>query len=175
MSLKRITVTEDDKTLALKGKYFKVISASGELKLRFFYDDDTELETELYQGLGIKHPRSFVNFTIAASQPQDVVIFASDAELIDDRSETSLVGAVTLNSANAALVANAVQEIVPAKLGRRSLLIQSEALLYVGGGNLDANNGVKVDAGESIELDTQAAVYGLSSTNQAVRILEEVG
>jgi hypothetical protein len=174
MSIKKISVTTDPKKLAMAGRYFKVISASGAIKLRFFYEDESELETELYQGLGIKHPYKYKSFIVSADTPQEVVIFASDAELIDDRSETSLTGAATLESNKADLLTNTVSQIVPARLGRQSVMIQTSDVLYIGGANLDATNGVKVDAGEAIEINTQSAIYGLSGTDQTVRILEEV-
>lgn len=174
MTMRRIQVTNKDKDFALSGQFFKVVSASGAVALRFFYADGSELETELYQGLGIKHPKRFVSFVASSVESQEVVIFASDAELTDDRSETSLAGAATLISGSASLAANVVQEIVPARLGRRSLLIQVDGVLYIGGANLDATNGVKIDAGESAELKTQAAIYALSASVQDVRILEEV-
>ncbi|MFW7525311.1 hypothetical protein ACODM8_14410 [Vibrio ostreicida] len=174
MSIIRIQVSQFDKPFAITGRFFKLVSASDSVNVRFIYHDDSELETVLYQGLSIEHPKDFKSFFISAETHQEVVLFASQAKLVDDRLETSITGAATLDSSTAELFANVLGEIVPARLGRRSALIVADEVVYIGGSNLDMTNGIKVDAGESIEIESQAAIYGLSISDQMIRILEEV-
>lgn len=174
MSLLKIKVSQFGKPYAVTGRFFKLVNAADTVEIRFIYHDDSELVTELYQGLGIEHPKEFKSFFISSDTDQEVILFASTAKLTDDRLETSLTGAASLDSSTADLVANVVSEIVPARLGRRSVLIACDNVTYIGGANLNGTNGIKVDAGESIELNTQAAIYGLSPVTYSPRILEEV-
>lgn len=83
-------------------------------------------------------------------------------------------GAATLKSGKAQLAAGVVTEIVSANAGRRSVLIFCDALTYVGGTGLDASTGIRVDAGESIEINAHAAVFGFSPSTSSVRTLEEL-
>ncbi|WP_406733434.1 hypothetical protein RJD39_04715 [Vibrio scophthalmi] len=174
MSLIKITVSPFDKPFGIVGRFFKVLSAAESVKVRFVFHDESETETELYQGLAIEHSQNFKSFFISSKSEQEVIIFASQAKLIDDRTETNISGAANLENSSAELVANQVTHILPARLGRRSVLIQCDSVTYFGGSNLDTTNGVKVDSGDSIELGTQGAIYAFSPVNQSLRILEEV-
>lgn len=174
MSLIKISVSQYDKPYAVVGRFFKIISASDTVKVRFIYHDDSELETTLYQGLAIEHPENFKSFFISSDEQQEVTLFASMAKLVDDRLEMSVTGAASLDSSKADVTANTVTQLMPSRLGRRSVLIACDSVTYIGGSNLDTTNGIKVDAGESIELSTQAAIFGFSPVGHTVRILEEV-
>ncbi|WP_325892734.1 hypothetical protein [Grimontia sp. NTOU-MAR1] len=174
MTMLKINADTFPKPYGLTGTFFKVVNASGAVNVRFEYHDDSELETVLYQGLAIEHPKPFKSFFLSSQTPQDLTVFASLAKLVDDRLETSLTGAASLQSGKATLTANQAGEIVPARLGRRSVLIFCDALTYIGGAGLDVETGIRVDAGESLEINTQAAVFGFSPTTASVRTLEEL-
>lgn len=175
MSLQQITVSPFDKPYQSVGRFFKVVSAGDAIKVRFVFHDDSETETVMYEGLSIEHPREFKSFFLSSSDTQDVIIFASNAKLRDERrSETSISGTSNLDSSSAQVTANQVEPILPARLGRRSVLIQCDDVVYLGGANMDGTNGIKIDAGESMELGTLGAIYAFSATDQTLRILEEV-
>lgn len=174
MSLMNIQVTPLPKSFGKTGRFFKVVSCSETLKVRFVFLDDSEAETELYQGLAVEFTKEYKAFYISAESEQTATIFASSAKLIDDRLETSLTGSASLESEAVNLSANVITEIVPARLGRRSVLIFCDDVAYIGGANLTANNGILVDAGSSIEINTQAAIYALSPNASTVKTLSEV-
>lgn len=174
MSLIKIQVTPQPKSFGIKGRFFKVVSAADTVKVRFVFLDDSEIETELYQGLAVAHSKDFKAFYISSDTEQTPTIFASSATLIDDRLETALTGSASLESEAVSLPANVITEIVPPRLGRRSVLIFCDDVTYIGGANLTANNGILVDAGSSIEINTQASIYALSPNASTVKTLSEV-
>lgn len=174
MSLIPIKLTKYPLKFATTGRFFKVISASDSIDVRFEYNNDSTFETTLYQGLGLDLPKQFDAFWLSSTTDQDVVVFASDAKLIDDRLETSLTGSATLESGKVTLIANEISPIVPSRLARRSVLISCDVDTYIGGSNLTIDNGIFIPAGDSIDIDTQAAIYGVSVTGGEIRTLSEV-
>lgn len=174
MSLMKITVTETPKTFGQTGTFCKLVKASGLVRIRFVFHDESELETDLYQGLAIDHPKAFKSMFISAETPQEITLFASPAKLVDDRLETSITGAATLNSSKSDLLAGEVSQVLDERLGRRSALIFCDVATYIGGANVTIDTGILVDAGSSIEINSQAAVFGITSSDSSVRILEEI-
>ncbi|WP_330960014.1 hypothetical protein [Photobacterium sp. 53610] len=174
MSVVKINVSSADKPVGLTGRFFKVLSASDNIRVRFEFEEGDDLEITLYQGLGVEYPTKYRRVWIASDIAQDVVLWAGIGKMTDDRSQTSLVGCSALMNHKTDLLAGVVSEVAPLQLGRRSILIQVDQPTYVGGENLDMANGVLVDGPGEIEINTQAAVYALCAVNSTVRCMSEV-
>jgi len=71
-------------------------------------------------------------------------------------------------------LATTATQIVPARAGRKSLIITptSSTLFYVGGSGVTSTNGLYVPAGASVTLSTEAALYGAAPSAVTVSFLE---
>ncbi|WP_120511996.1 hypothetical protein [Photobacterium salinisoli] len=174
MSVTKINVNSATKPVAVTGRFFKVLSASESIQVRFEFEEGDDSTITLYQGLGVEYPTKYRRVWVESDTAQDIVIWAGLGKMTDDRSQTSLVGCSALLNHQANLTANVVAEVAPLRLGRRSLLIQVDQPTYIGGANLDTTNGILVDGPGEIEISTQAAVFALCATDSTVRCMSEV-
>ena len=81
-------------------------------------------------------------------------------------------------SANGNVSIGTSAAIIKAANGRReSLVVQNvhaSQVLYIGDGSVTTSNGLRIPAGESMRLQTKAAVYGIASgASTDVRYFEE--
>ncbi|MDO6583219.1 hypothetical protein Q4491_17900 [Photobacterium sp. 2_MG-2023] len=65
-------------------------------------------------------------------------------------------------------------QLLAADSQRQSVLVQTDKALFVGGEGVDNLTGIYIAAGESMTLDTGAAVYGYALEGATVRTLAEV-
>ena len=71
-------------------------------------------------------------------------------------------------------LATSATQIVPARAGRKSLVIipTSATLFYVGGSSVTSANGLYVAAGASVTLSTEGPVFGVAPSAVTVSFLE---
>lgn len=172
MSLLKLKVGPTAKQVVKPGRSLKVLSGAGILATRFDFFDGESIEAELLKGVGVRWPQRFKAVWIESEIAQTVTVWLSDGDMIDDRSETAITGASSLVSSHADVQATA--QIAPPRLGRRALLIQAEKTAYVGGANVTADNGILIEAGGSLEVNTTGAVYAFAPVTARLRLMEEV-
>lgn len=172
MSMTNVYITPFTKSSALVGRYFKLVSASGTVHLEFEYEDDSTVKTELVQGLGLRFDKPYKRVLIHSESEQMISIWSGFAELTDDRSETTLAGSTGLENSSATLTPNVATKVANQRLGRRSVLLQSDEPFYVGGKNVTIENGIEVDG--SVEIECQSEIYAIAATAATVRVLSEV-
>jgi len=170
--MKPIYLTGFTTSVAVVGRYFKLISSSGTVSCDFQFEDGLTLKTDLVQGLGMRFERPFTKVWMHSDIDQKAMIWAGHAELTDDRSETTVAGSSALRNDSIELSAGTLTKIVSHVLGRRSALLQSDTVFSVGGANLTVENGIRVDG--SIEIDTTAEIYALATQDCTVKIMSEV-
>ncbi len=78
---------------------------------------------------------------------------------------------------NQVSVGTSATEIARERTGRRSITIKNlhaSTTLYVGGSGVSSSNGMEVKAGESIQLTTTAAAYGIAASGSVTAAYVEV-
>lgn len=172
MALNTLKVESAAKKFAMTGQFFKVVSASGALKVRFEFADGSEVTTDLYQGLGIDFSQNFKAFWLESPESQSIVVWAGLGRMTDDRSEMALSGSATLITSAVTVAAGAPVKICDARLGRAVVTVFTDSPLFMGGESVTVETGFPIE--ESIEINTQAAIYVIGEAAANVRVLEEV-
>jgi hypothetical protein len=172
MSLRKFQVTSDPKPFAVSGSYFKIVQASGEINAEFEMLSSETTETGLYQGMGIKFDEQYKRINLSSDTAQQIVVWSGVGQLIDDRSETILSGSASVRASAVTLVADVAAPVCGNVIGRRSVLLQSTGAFYIGGAGVTVADGLPV--AESIEINTQAEIYAISSVGQVVSVFEEL-
>ncbi|OCH17865.1 hypothetical protein [Aliivibrio logei] len=87
---------------------------------------------------------------------------------------------VTVNVSNALMtqaitLENAViKTLLNSRAGRKRALLQTDKDVYIGGDNVTNENGIYLPSGESMTIETEAAIYAYAVDGAIVRVLEEV-
>lgn len=185
MKILRIKTGSQPFEFTATGYYFRVLESAEPVKVRFYFNDGQSEEVELRSGLGVSFPPAqyspFTKFEIESETEQRVEVFAGRAKIDDNRTEglrVNLGGARELKASSASLVANQAKLIASYNGNRRNLLIkpdQNQATpVFIGGADVNDENGFLVQAGDALELPVTAEVYAYSTAITEVRTLEEI-
>lgn len=174
MGQKRLTVSGVPTSQGLEGRYFEIIQGAGAFHVRFELADGKIEESDgLKQGLGMVFPDApYSRFWITSETEQVVTVWAGWSQMVDNRSETSLSGAVALTNQATTLTALETKKVANARLGRRSVLIQTDSEIYIGGVGVTKDTGIRVN--EDIEIECQSEIYAYSEYGANVRAMSEV-
>lgn len=187
MSLKIVSVTEEETRITTSGRFLRIITAAEPVHVRVNGLPNNgvpwQYETIIFAGLGLSFPPNefptpMQSVDIRSDVAQKIQIWAGAAAMDDNRTDglrVSQEGVTGLNSYRVQL-GTAVAPIVEAVGGRRRATIQVESgAIYWGGEGVNAETGILLEQGDSAEVESAVAVYGCSvSGNAVLRVLDEV-
>lgn len=160
--------------------YFRVTSQSGgALSVRF---GQNGLETPFTgQGIGVQFSVTFPRLTLVntGGTSMTITIAIAVGRISDDRLNVSgtvtVAGTVTTNDNPGTTIVNGqvtinntATQIVAANATRRHVIIKNPSTatksIFVGDSGVTTTNGIEVAIGESITIDSEAALYAIVAT-----------
>lgn len=171
-------VAGESSFLSIAGDFVGVLSATDDFNCELLGSDTN---TDLFAGLSIKPEKPYHGMMLESKTSQTIRLVCGFGSMQDSRlvlagSDLSvdLQGSNTI-SHGVVSVAD-VATLIVSSLDRKSVLIQAlDNDIYVGGSGVTVANGLKVSMGNSLEIKTKAAVYGVCSSGTCdVRYLSEV-
>lgn len=163
--------------LSVSGSLLHVISAAGAVSVMF---DDEGPWLELEKGLGLRLQGGFESVRVKSAAAQTVRLLVGSGDVVDARTTLTAGAVVTVAggasfAAAAVVVGTSAVQIAAANVLRLRAMVQAlSGDVFVGGSNaVTAANGVRLAAGESLELETSAAIWAIGSVaGRDVRVLE---
>lgn len=163
--------------LSVSGSVLHVVDAAAAVDVMF---NDAGPWLALEKGLGLRFSVGFESVRVRSASAQTVRLLVGSADVVDART-TLTPGAVVAVAAGssfavaAVVVGTAAVQLLATNVLRRSALVQCvSGDVFVGAGaGVTAANGVRLSAGESLELGSSAAVWAIgSAAARDVRVLE---
>jgi len=165
--------------LNISGKFLRLLSTTGVVKIGFNGDEAYELPA----AVGVYAPDGFsqIRFVNPGTGSITIELAVGGAEITDDRLNVSgtigvssiatpvdLSKAATLTpTADITLAAAAATLIKAINLNRREIMITALAAnggaVRIAGATVAANIGLEIAPGQTVTLDTTAAIYGFSA------------
>lgn len=168
-----------ERAVAIAGDLVHVIDAAGPV---FVQVDHRGAWIELEKALGVRVRDGFKGLRVRTDVAQTVRLMVGAGDVVDARTVLSGGTAVQIEGGDsidhgAVAVGTAPVQVVASSLSRVSLLLQClVGPVFIGKDNaVTVNNGVRLDAGQSVTLAARAAVWAVSTATSAeVRYLEEI-
>jgi hypothetical protein len=148
--------------LAITGRFINIVLAAGEIEARMRLRDGSTFQTKLISGMSFELPRGFVSAAFLSEISQQTKIWLSNLPLTFSPSESKIIGSSGLSSTSASLSFGSTVSLVLADATRKAVTLYSEQDFFVGGVGLNSKNAIKVKAGETTSIGTQAAIYGFT-------------
>lgn len=162
--------------------FLQVVSANSDITVRIVkHNGQAESAADV--------PQSFKWKSKAGEQAQGVEIYSAGAQtvhiiLTDGEAETMTLGGSIMAESVASdtmttpadVTTGAAAEIVAANASRKAVTIQAlstnTAVVRVGDSNVGASRGLELQAGQSVTIETTAAIYAYSAAAQKLAVME---
>lgn len=164
------------------GSFFRFLAGDHPITARFEGGAEGQTrEIELDPGIGVRVPSGWESLLIKSEQAQTITYLVWEAEVFDNRRTgqvVTLTKAGALNTpADQTVTGGNSAEVLAANPERREAVLISDPTntdpIRVGGSGVGLAAGLRLDPGQSVTLETAAAVHVYAVTNSAtVQALE---
>lgn len=168
-----------EQAAVVSGELVHVIDAAGPV---YVQPDGVGAWVELEKALGIRVREGFGSVRVRSDVAQSVRLMIGSGDVVDARTVLSGGTAVQIEGGDsiahgAVAVSDVPVQVVPSSLSRVSLLLQCiTGPVWIGkDAAVTVNNGIRLDAGQSVTLAARAAVWAVAlAAGCEVRYLEEI-
>jgi hypothetical protein len=149
--------------IAKQGKFLNVVLAAGEVEARIRLITGEVLQTNIVSGMAFPVSQGFISVSFLSSETQKVKVWLGDLPLTYSPIESKIVGSTALISTVAKASFGDAKQLLPERVGRKSLTINSSKSLFVGSSDVRPSSAIEIPANTNFTLDTQASLWGYSS------------
>lgn len=144
------------------GRYINVVLCAGNLRARLYASDGSKvLDTNLIMGMTPENLPQFSSVELEVETAQVVQIWIGNNPLTYAPSTSRAVGSNALRSSVSYVYSGYPHKLLDAEAGRNQITLTPSQDIYIGGTNLNVNNGIKLAAGQLFTMATQGAIYAL--------------
>jgi hypothetical protein len=149
--------------IAKQGRFLNVVLAAGEVEARIRLVTGEVLQTNIVSGMAFPVSQGFISVSFLSGETQKVKVWLGDLPLTYSPIESKIVGSTALISTVAKASFGDAKQLLPERVGRKSLTINSSKSLFVGSSDVRPSSAIEIPANTNFTLDTQAALWGYSS------------
>lgn len=150
-------------TIDKAGKYINLVQASGLIRVTARAANGGKISTDMVAGMSID-AGDFIQVDLRSDNDQVILIWVSTKPLTYSPDVSRAVGSGSLQSDVVQVFSNEPMQILPPVTGRNRITLTPTENIYIGGTNLNLENGVLIPANTTFTLATQGAVYGLETS-----------